>query len=269
MNYKICLSAVVLGSLLFTSCKKEEADTDTQSAVDYAYLKLGFNTILPVTNNITVNEEGLDKTNTYTCATVTRIAGDTTNWPASGDTLVYEVNYGTIGCVDHDGRTKTGILIVSFYSNFQLTGGQVKVEPSNFKVDGLAYEGAMTLQNNGNYSFTKVITNGKCIASTWTIEYDGTNTLTWLSGYNTPADPLDDSYSYSESADCMNRKGTAFTVGTTSAIVKNCDCKWISQGTVEITPSGLATRTIDFGTGLCDNDATLTINGKVFNFEMQ
>lgn len=269
MNYKICLFALIISGIFMSSCKKEEADTDTQSAVDYAYLKLGYNTILPVTNNITVNEEGLDKTNTYTCASVTLIAGDTTNWPASGDTLVYEVNYGTTGCVDHDGRTKTGILTVSFYNDFKLSGGLVKIEPTNFKVDGFTYEGTMTLQNNGGYSYSKVVANGKCIASTWTVEYDGTTTLTWLSGYNTPADPTDDSYSYSETADCINRKGSAFTVGTTSAIVKDCNCKWISQGTVEITPAGLATRTIDFGTGTCDDDATLTINGKVFNFEMQ
>ncbi|MFZ5554266.1 MAG: hypothetical protein ACOZCO_14200 [Bacteroidota bacterium] len=269
MNKNSVLALVLGSSLFIASCKKEEADTDTQSAVDYAYLKLGYNTVLPVTNNITVNEEGLDKTNLYTCATVTRIAGDTTNWPASGDTLVYEVNYGTSGCVDTDGRMKSGILTVSFYSNFQLSGGQVRVVPTNFYVDGLKFEGDMTLQNNGNYNYSKVVTGGKCVASTWTISYDGTTTMTWTAGFNTPTDPTDDSYSFTEAANAVNRKGSAFTVSTTSAVIKNCNCKWISQGTVEITPSGLATRTIDFGNGTCDQQATLTINGKVFNFEMQ
>jgi hypothetical protein len=258
-----CALAVVL----IVSCKKEKIDNDTQSANDYAVAKMGYNTFLPLTNGITVNEEGLERA-LYTCATVTRISGDTTNWPANGDTLVFKADFGN-GCLDNDGRTKKGILWLYFYNNFHYANATVKVIPDNYYVDNVKYDGTIMLTNNGNYSYTRTITNGVCSNNSWTIKYDGTATFSWTSGYNTPNDLTDDIYSYTENSTGINRQGKSFTVTTSSALIKKYSCKWISSGVLEIKPEGLATRIIDFGNGTCDNTATLTINDRVFNFSMQ
>lgn len=256
-------------TIFASSCQRErEIDSETQTAVDYAYCKMGFSTILPTTNNITVNEEGVREMGVYTCATVTLTSGDTTNWPANGDTLIYQVDYGT-GCIDHDGRLKQGILMVSFISDYGNSGGKVNLVPNNFKVDGIEYQGILELTNNGNNQFTQVITNGKCVGSNWNITYQGTTTTTWLAGSSTPADPSDDIYQVSENSTGTNRNGRSFSVATITPLTKNSNCKWISSGIMDVTPSGLATRRIDFGSGTCDNEASVTINGNTFNFEMQ
>lgn len=252
-----------------SSCDREqEVDNESQTTTDYAYCKMGFNTIIPTTNNITVNEEGVREISAYSCANITLFSGDTTNWPANNDTLVYEVNYG-IGCVDHDGRLKQGKLWVSFISDYANAGGQVKIVPESYRVDGIEFQGEILLSNNGNYQFSQTITGGKCLTSDWTISYEGTTTTTWLGGNGTPADPSDDIYQISENSSGTNRNGRTFSVSTISPLVKYSNCKWISSGVVDITPSGLATRRIDFGSTGCDGEATISINGNTFNFEMQ
>ena len=37
-----------------------------------------------------------------------------------------------------------------------------------------------------------------------------------------------------------------------------------TQGVLEHTPAGKATRYIDYGNGVCDNKATVTINGNTY-----
>jgi hypothetical protein len=259
---------VFLGAVMVSSCKKKEFDSDTQTAVDYAYVKMGYNTTLPITNQITVNEEGVRAA--YTCANVSYISGDTANWPQNNDTIVYLVDFGS-GCTDVDGRFKTGYLNVYFYSDFSQAGGQVKMIPSNYKVDGIQYDGTILFTNNGNYSYSRTITNGVCTGNGWTITYNGTTTLNWIAGYTTPLNSADDSYSFFENSSGTNRNQKAYSVEIPSntPLVKDCNCKWIKSGTVNITPEGLATRSLDFGTGACDNKAVMTINGRTFEFEMQ
>lgn len=260
---------IMLSGLVIQSCQKKEVDNDTQSTTDYAYLRMGFNTTVPLANNITVNEEGVKSMEAYSCANVTLTSGDTTNWPANGDTLVYTVDYGTTGCIDSDGRLKQGMVTVAFISDFSLAGGKIIMDMSAFYVDNIKYAGHIELTNTGNNTYTSVLTNGICTNSSWQISYSGTTTFTWLSGSSTPADPSDDTYEYTENGTAINRAGRTFTIVTDNPLHKDADCKWISSGTVSITPDGLATRTVDFGSGTCDNQAKMTINGRVFDFNMQ
>jgi hypothetical protein len=44
----------------------------------------------------------------------------------------------------------------------------------------------------------------------------------------------------------------------------SCLLRRITKGTVELNPEGKNTRTIDFGNVECDNEATVTVNGKTF-----
>jgi hypothetical protein len=41
-----------------------------------------------------------------------------------------------------------------------------------------------------------------------------------------------------------------------------------TQGTLEHTPGGKATRYIDFGNGTCDDQATVTINGTTYTITL-
>ena len=41
-------------------------------------------------------------------------------------------------------------------------------------------------------------------------------------------------------------------------------CRWFESGTLDVTPEGKATRTLDYGTTGCDANATVTILGYTF-----
>jgi hypothetical protein len=57
-------------------------------------------------------------------------------------------------------------------------------------------------------------------------------------------------------------------VNVTVPVEKRASCTWITKGRIDLTPEGLATRTVDYGDGTCDDKATLTINGNTFQFQM-
>ena len=98
--------------------------------------------------------------------------------------------------------------------------------------------------------------------------------MTQTAGDLTPLNPFDDEFAVYGNANGTNRNGKTFTVNVSSGdpIVRKMSCQWVSDGTFDITPDGLATRTVDFGypnNGACDDKATLTIKGNTFEFTMQ
>ena len=90
----------------------------------------------------------------------------------------------------------------------------------------------------------------------------------WTDGENTLT-PLDDEYSITGTAEGTSRAGVHFTADITNPLIISVGCSNIKQGTIDVTPDGLAVRTIDFGTGDCDKDATVEINGVVYNIVLQ
>jgi hypothetical protein len=75
-------------------------------------------------------------------------------------------------------------------------------------------------------------------------------------------------YLITGSANGVNRDGLAYTMQITSPLRKEICCRWLVSGTININPSGMLTRTIDFGNGACDQNASITIAGYTFNFMM-
>ena len=122
-----------------------------------------------------------------------------------------------------------------------------------------------------NLTFVKYRNNiigGKCIASSWNLEWACTRTLTQTSGMG---DSLltNDVFQFTGSAVGKNREGKNYTVNVTVPVVKAMSCPWIQSGRIDLTPEGKATRTVDYGAaGVCDDQATLTINGNTFAFTM-
>jgi len=79
-------------------------------------------------------------------------------------------------------------------------------------------------------------------------------------------------YAITGSASGTKASGASFTVNITEALIRNMSSslcrRHFTQGKVELTPSGKATRFIDYGTGACDDQATVTINGNVYNITL-
>ncbi len=266
---KIAASLALMLSmgLSLNSCKKKEVDNDTQSSVDLGTAKLGYSTILPVINQIGIDDEGVNKTGFDICANVYYTTADTVmDWAT--DVIGIAVDYGT-GCVDTDGRTKSGRILLTFTDTvWTVPGGKITATLENFYVDGIRYDGTAVATRTGLQSMSFRLDNGTCYTDSWTILYDGESTITQTSGFNTPSTLSDDVFSITEDLTCTNRDGRTFTVTTQTPIVKKVSCKWITSGQVDVTPTGLNTRSFDFGSGTCDATAIVDINGNRFTFNM-
>ncbi|MBI2271600.1 MAG: hypothetical protein HYU69_14745 [Bacteroidetes bacterium] len=126
----------------------------------------------------------------------------------------------------------------------------------------------------------------------WTISVNGTITLaaggsiTWtstrgrelLAGWNAADSTISwatSKWSITGSANGTNSKGVTYTANIKSALIRDFTCptlvgkRHFTQGVVDITPGGKPTRTIDFGNGTCDDQATVTINGKVYKVTLR
>ena len=76
---------------------------------------------------------------------------------------------------------------------------------------------------------------------------------------------IDDVFEITGSAEGVNRRGHAYTATITEPLIRQRDCRWLVDGTIEFTvttETETLTRTIDYGypNGECDNRALVTLN---------
>ncbi|TND00863.1 MAG: hypothetical protein FD123_4321 [Bacteroidetes bacterium] len=273
MIKRITLPALFLiGSIvMLNGCKKETQDTETTSATDNTICEAEFTRVLPTVNNFGISEPGVQRIEPGAvnvqwnagCATITI---DT----AQAFPVLMTVDYGTVGCTDSiDGKTRKGKILIDFSAPFYTNGATMTATFQDYYVNGIKFEGTTTITRTGQYTFTQSTANGKCTGSTnnWTILWECTRNYTWTQGSGTPT-VADDIVEVSGSGAGTDRNGLDFTVNITSPLIKSMGCRWIQQGTVELTPNGKPTRTVDFGTVGCDDKATITIDGNTFEFTM-
>lgn len=271
MKRILFLSVVVLGGLVFTlnSCKKEKPDTETQSSVDNSFCEGEFTRTMNTVNGFGIREQGVKSLMDYgrsSCPTIVIDPADTLN----GFPVTMTIDYGTTGCYDSiDHKTRKGTITCVFSNYWHLVGSYIKVNLANYSVDGVSYTtDSIKFIHGAPASFTTQVYNGVVTNSSWTMKWACNRTITQTGGNATPLNFYDDVYSLTGSANGVNRNGLAYTSVITTSIVKRTSCSWIESGRIDLTPDGYATRTVDFGSGNCDNQATLTINGNTFTFTM-
>jgi hypothetical protein len=265
---KLLASAVIFGLFsVFNACKKETPDTETDSAVDNSICEQEFTKSMSVVNAFAVRENGV-KGVLGTLAvgpTITVDPADTLN----GFPVTMTIDYGTTGLTDSlDHKVRKGVITCVFSNYWHITGSTVKVNFSNYSVNGISYAcDSMKITHSAANGFTQQIYKGVCTSADWSIKWEGTRTVTQTAGAG-DMDPLNDVFSTTGSSTGVNRKGKAYTTSITVPVVKRASCSWIESGRLDITPEGMAVRTLDYGDGTCDTKATLTINGNVFTFNM-
>lgn len=272
MKRIILASATIITVLAvtFSSCKKEKPDTDTQSAVDNTICEDEFGKSMSTVNGFAIKENGI-KTMMDNASmqagnpTITVDPADTLDgFPV---TMIIDWGTGTTDAID--GKTRSGKIICVFSDNWSNVGSTIKVTMVNFVSNGTAFTcDSMKIVHSAVNAFSQRVFNGGCSNATYALKWSGTRTITQTGGFATPLNHLDNVYSVTGNAEGVNREGKAYTVNISSAIVKRASCSWIESGRVDITPEGLAVRTIDYGNGTCDSQATVTINGNTFTFTM-
>lgn len=264
---------------LFVSCKKAKENRSTTTSSDNSIVENAFDDVFKTVNE-TAEDEGSSKgTKVYSfgnCATVTV----TPDWPDTTFPKSVVVDFGTINCTGTDGRTRRGKIEYTISDRYRNPGSVITVNPVDFFVNDYKVEGQKSITNNGrnqsnNLSYTINVTGGKVTTPEQeVIIWESTRTREWIEGESTTyvTDGIDgifdDVYSITGNASGTNREGRSFTVTVTEALIVKLSCRWITEGKLEIVPDGLDTRTIDYGDGNCDNEATVTIRNKTYNFTL-
>lgn len=287
-----------------TACKKSRMNKETTSEADNSTAESMFDDVGKTTDQVADDEnlDGSQKTGapaeylfaSTTCTPVITInppAWDTATgqWnPTFPKTLT--IDFGTAGCLGADGKTRKGKIIVTTTGKYRDAGTVITTTLDNFYVsdngtDFYHIEGTRTVTNQGNYTFSVVVSGAKITHPDGTfLTWESTRTRTWIEGMNTgflslKSDStccmwwtgiLDDVYSVTGSGSGVNRDGIAFTVTVTEALrVQFCGYKVeVTDGVVEIQPDGLKKRTVDFGDGTCDNSATVSVGNKTKTIQL-
>lgn len=265
---------LMAGTVSILGCKKDQSnvttDTDTTAAEDQSTAEVMYNDAYNVVDEA-AKDNGMGKVNDANAimAGCTVVTTDT----MSGTTRKMTIDFGT-GCTGNDGRTRAGKILVSMTGRYRAQGTVITITFDGYSVNGNKIEGTKTITNmgknsNGNPYFEIKVTGGKITTSdNKVITWQSDRVREWTKGYSTLT-PLDDEYSITGSASGTNRNGVNYSADITKALQVKIGCRWIESGTISVTPSGKATRVIDYGNGDCDDSATVTINNKTYNITLR
>jgi hypothetical protein len=263
----------ILFLLILAGCQKDSTTTSTPqpgdenspegSIVISDQTFEGLNGL--ATNYFAAN--GLKSATLGTCPAISSTAF--TSFP-----ITITCDWGT-GCTSaEDGITRSGKITLSLSGLMNVTNSVATFSFIDFVNDGnkitgvhkITYKG---LNANNNWPRYEVLTEAKIeFPDKKFITYRAVYTRLQSEGSATPLILADDVWRIEGSSSGTTREGIAWTASYPSALVKKNSCKWFSSGSILITPEGELPRTINFGDGTCDNQATLTIGDKTINIEL-
>ena len=194
------------------------------------------------------------------------------------------IDYGT-GCVGANGKSRSGKIIAVFDGNFEDENTSVNVSFDAFTTGQYALAGKDSITNlgtdgNGNPLFTETLRDvviswgtqqilwNADLNRAWT-EGDATNYLTAATPGTLGMDGLnDDVFELTGSATGNDSNTHPFALQTTSPLTLQTGCSYITEGTLTISPANFNDGTVDYGNGECNKQATIEVDGEVFNFTM-
>lgn len=287
------------------ACKKNRLNKQTTCSEDNSTAENMFDDVYSVSYKFDDTETNVYGANTvsywpndtsyehnlYDCLTITIQFIDSAAFER-----IITFDFGTTGCKSGDGRTRTGKIIAHKTGRYGITGSIAVITAVDYTVDDYRVKGTKTVTNLGknsaNQQYYSVIISGGEVTTpdSETITWKSTQTKTWLEGASTwffgtlsddgTLDSLywlgldgiyDDVWEITGSGDGINRDGRAFEV----EIIAPLKVQWcqsyieVTEGVTEIQPEDLKLRTVDFGEGTCDNEATATIGENSYSFKMR
>lgn len=170
------------------------------------------------------------------------------------------------GCELREGVIKKGQIIIEMSAQYNADSWEKTVRFKDYWVNDKLIEGGK------NISFVKEGRNGK---PTWKIksrmkiskddahiQRNTERTRIQTEGFRTPGKKMDDHFLLAGSSQGINRQGNAFKRSIVKPLHTSRDCKWIKKGSVKIEIRGKSEAILDYGDGMCDNKATVTIDGE-------
>lgn len=179
------------------------------------------------------------------------------------------LDFGT-GCTTSTGKTVSGKVTLVFSGQLNQSGTTITITLANFSYQGFTVsaeglQAIVSVDSAGKVTYTLNVPNmsiatpqGESFTFTGTIAM--TRTEGQATTYQTDGETayLDDVYAITVNGSGTNPNGKTYTCTTLSPLVKSMDCDWIVSGKLEVKVGNLPKKTLDFGDGSCDDQATLS-----------
>lgn len=271
-NRGILLITILATGFVFSSCRKSDRDNDTEttSSTDNAIAETAFSDVFNIVQSISDTTPGMTfiKYNNAQAFSSCPVVNITPAYPDLSFPKTMIIDYGS-GCTDLNGVNRKGIINAIFTGKLKTPGSSVNITFSNYYLNGRKITGAKSVANNGynsdsNLVFIINVKNASISGSEGTISWSSKRQRIWTAG-DTTQSKTDDVFLITGTAQGTGSKGTPFDIEITDALEVKGNCNYITKGKFTLTPEHFAPRYFDFGTGSCDNSATVTINGKSYS----
>lgn len=183
-------------------------------------------------------------------------------WPK-----VLTLDFGTAaqGCTGTDGRVRKGKMTLTISNYILKPGSTVTITLNNYSVNGIKLEGTKVITNQSSangFKYSTTVTGGKITLDTLAFGYSCQKTITQTEGAATPFNTDDDFYSGTGTATLTYPGGLTVNYTVKDPLIKALACPWIGKGKADVTFDQLSA-SIDYGAGICDDSATISIGDKV------
>lgn len=169
------------------------------------------------------------------------------------------------------GRLMSGKIIITISDTITKAGSTLKVVYENLKIGARSIEGESISTNEGLNSNRNWVIS---YTSTMSVAYDNghiskrefSGEKEWIGGFLTPQVSDDQFYKTGSGSITVDNEVKFSRIITTPLFIDRA-CRFILSGVVEITRGG-ETMIIDYGDGVCDNNATVTKDGITEEIEL-
>lgn len=271
------LIGIIVLSIMLTQCRQSSRGNESRNAgpIDNATAESVFNEVFRTVHGLAWDNELLNGVQDTVLSNAIESCVDSLIYSYSTVTFPNTViiDYGLSSTCGGD-YNKAGKVKAVFSGEYGLSGSVTTVTFSGFRMDSMVVSGTLNISNNGfnsdsNRIFNIAVANAKIESDSLNISWNCSRRYEWIAGDNT--DNIDDDkFEITGSASGRTSDGNEFDVDIVSNLKYAMDCKWIGEGTLEMDlGSILAPRTIDYGSGSCDENAVVTFKSTSFDLEMR
>lgn len=188
------------------------------------------------------------------CATVTR---DTLSTPRR-----ITIDFGAVNCLCRDGRYRRGMVYVDYTGQRGVPGSTATLSYSGYFVNDRGISGSRTISYSSSPGGNPQRTNTYNITVTppnqsGSYNRQGQRVREKIAGDGT-ASLLDDVYLISGSGTGSRTGGLTYSHTILTPLRREGSCAWTVSGSIQFSRNNRLTRTLDFGNGSCDDQATVS-----------
>ncbi len=182
------------------------------------------------------------------------------------DSLV--MNYG-MGTQLNNGRVMSGSMIINTSEEPNGDGFMRKITYEGFSVDSMSITGMTNMYISGDYQNGRNHMISEDLMITMpdgtTIHRESEIVREWMEGSETNLDQTDDVMKVTGhviNTVIENGTETVYRKDIIEPLIKSSNCRYFSQGIIELSQAGTVIATLDYGNGECDDIALLSKDGE-------